>query len=115
MLKARFLLIGFLFAATSGVAQYTPDSSQLSVFKFRNIGPAGMSGRITSIAVVNRQPNIIYVGAASGGIWKSDNGGTAWQPIFDKADVGSIGALAIQQNNPAVVWAQSGCGVGRHW
>jgi photosystem II stability/assembly factor-like uncharacterized protein len=114
MLKARYLLIGFLFAATSGVAQYTPDSSQLSAFKFRNIGPAGMSGRITSIAVVNRQPSIIYAGAASGGIWKSDNGGTAWEPIFEKADVGSIGALAIQQNNPAVVWAGTGEGNPRN-
>lgn len=110
----RFLLVCAGTAAMNIVAQNTPDSTQLSVFRFRNIGPAGMSGRITSIAVVNKQTNIMYAGAASGGIWKSDNGGTAWQPVFDKADVGSIGSLAIQQSNPAVVWAGTGEGNPRN-
>ena len=115
MLNLRIVTGLFLFSAINAIAQpYTPDSLQLAAFKFRNVGPAGMSGRITSIAVVNKQPNTIYAGAASGGVWKSDNGGTAWKPIFDKAGVGSIGALAVQQSNPAVVWAGTGEGNPRN-
>lgn len=114
MFRTSLLGLGLFAASLFGQNTYTPDSLQLSAFRFRNIGPAGMSGRITSIAVVNKQPNIIYVGAASGGIWKSDNGGIAWQPIFDKADVGSIGALAVQQSNPSVIWAGTGEGNPRN-
>ena len=114
MSTMRFLIVCAASIAMNVMGQNAPDSSQLSVFRFRNVGPAGMSGRITTIAVVNKQPNIIYAGAASGGIWKSDNGGTAWKPIFDKADVGSIGAIAIPQGNPAVVWAGTGEGNPRN-
>ena len=72
----------------------------------RNIGPAATSGRITAIAVPHKNlynkpdRNTIYIGAASGGIWKSVNGGLSWAPIFDKMDVQSIGALAINPQNP---------------
>ena len=115
-LMIRTIAFAFVLGVSSLCAQtaYTPDSLQLSAFRFRNIGPAGMSGRITSLAVVNKQPHIIYAGAASGGIWKSDNGGVAWEPVFDRADVNSIGALAVQQSNPSVIWAGTGEGNPRN-
>lgn len=80
----------------------------------RNIGPAGMSGRITSIDVVRSNPDIMYVGAASGGVWKSTSGGINWEPIFDDQTTGSIGAVAIQQSNPSVVWVGTGEGNPRN-
>ena len=80
----------------------------------RSIGPAGMSGRVTSIDVVQDQPHIMYVGTASGGLWKSTSGGIDWDPIFDDQPVASIGAVAIDQSNPAVVWAGTGEGNPRN-
>ena len=80
----------------------------------RNIGPGGMSGRVTSIDVVNSNPDIMYVGTASGGLWKSTSGGIKWDPIFDKEITASIGAVAIQQSNPSVIWAGTGEGNPRN-
>ena len=82
--------------------------------KPRNIGPGGMSGRVTSIDVVESDPEIIYVGTASGGIWKSTSGGVKWEPIFEKELTASVGAVAIQQSNPSVVWAGTGEGNPRN-
>jgi len=86
----------------------------------RNLGPGAMSGRITSIAVPLKSPkgkmnrNTIYVGAASGGVWKSVNGGSSWKPIFDKQNVQSIGALAVDPNNPDIIWVGTGEGNPRN-
>ena len=66
----------------------------------RNIGPAGMSGRVTSIDVVLSNPEVIYVGTASGGVWRSKSGGIDWEPIFDEMPVASIGSVKVNQNNP---------------
>ncbi len=82
--------------------------------KPRNIGPGGMSGRVTTIDVVQSNPDIMYVGTASGGIWKSTSGGIKWQPIFEKEVTASIGAIAIQQSNPSVIWAGTGEGNPRN-
>ncbi len=71
---------------------------QFKNWKPRNIGPAGMSGRITTIDVVLDNPNIIYLGAASGGVWKTENGGNSWTPVFDEQPIQNIGAVAIQQS-----------------
>ena len=80
----------------------------------RNIGPGGMSGRVTAIDVVHNNPDIMYVGTASGGLWKSASGGIKWDPIFDKEVTGSIGAVAIQQSNPSVIWVGTGEGNPRN-
>ncbi|WP_088323063.1 WD40/YVTN/BNR-like repeat-containing protein [Polaribacter tangerinus] len=82
--------------------------------KPRNIGPGGMSGRVTAIDVVENNPEIMYVGTASGGIWKSTSGGIKWEPIFEKEVTASIGAVAIQQSNPSVIWAGTGEGNPRN-
>ena len=80
----------------------------------RNIGPGGMSGRVTAIDVVLSDPDVMYVGTASGGLWKSTSGGIKWDPIFDKELTASIGAVAIQQSNPSVIWVGTGEGNPRN-
>lgn len=82
--------------------------------KPRNIGPGGMSGRVTAIDVVLQNPDVMYVGTASGGLWKSTSGGIKWDPIFDDQPTGSIGAVAIQQSNPSVIWVGTGEGNPRN-
>ncbi|NLP57173.1 hypothetical protein [Lutibacter sp. B1] len=90
------------------------DLEKLKNIKPRSIGPAGMSGRITAVDVVNDSPEIIYVGSASGGLWKSESGGIDWKPIFDEQPVASIGAIAVQQSNPDVIWTGTGEGNPRN-
>ena len=80
----------------------------------RNIGPGGMSGRVTAIDAVHSNPDIMYVGTASGGLWKSTSGGIKWTPIFDKELTSSIGSVAIQQSNPSVIWVGTGEGNPRN-
>ena len=80
----------------------------------RNIGPGGMSGRVTAIDVVNENPDVMYVGTASGGLWKSNSGGITWQPVFNKEVTASIGAVEIQQSNPSVIWVGTGEGNPRN-
>ena len=87
---------------------------QFKNWKPRNIGPAGMSGRITTIDAVVSNPNTIYVGAASGGVWKTENGGHSWAPVFDDQPIQNIGSIAIQQNNPNIVWVGTGEGNPRN-
>ena len=74
----------------------------------RNVGPAGMSGRITAIDAVTDNPDIIYAGSASGGLWKSTSGGVTWKPVFENEATSSIGTVAIQQSNPSVIWVGTG-------
>ena len=76
--------------------------------EFRELGPATMGGRIDDFAVVESNPNIVYVGTASGGVWKTTNNGTTWEPIFDKESVSTIGDIAIAPSDPAVVWVGTG-------
>jgi photosystem II stability/assembly factor-like uncharacterized protein len=103
----------FLFCAITSFAQeISPE--WLTKTPARNIGPGGMSGRVTTIDVVNNTPDIIYVGTASGGVWKSMSGGIDWTPIFNDQLTASIGALAIQQSNPDVIWVGTGEGNPRN-
>ena len=90
------------------------DLSKLKKMYARSIGPAGMSGRVTSIDAVHSNPDIIYVGTASGGLWKSESGGVKWEPIFDDQKTLSIGAVAIYQNNPDIIWVGTGEGNPRN-
>lgn len=106
-------LLLLVFLPVLGMAQ-TPEFSLPENLKIRNIGPANMSGRITAIAASTQNPKLMYVGAASGGVWKSENGGTAWKPVFDNEPTQNIGALAIQQDNPQVVWVGTGEGNPRN-
>lgn len=107
------LLILLLFGSIVD-AQYTLDTKDFGAMKFRNIGPAGMSGRITAIDVDLSDKDIIYAGSASGGVWRSTNGGIQWEPIFDDVDVLSIGSIAIDQSNPSTIWVGTGEGNPRN-
>jgi photosystem II stability/assembly factor-like uncharacterized protein len=80
----------------------------------RSIGPGGMSGRITAIDVVLSDTDIMYAGTASGGLWKSSSAGITWEPIFDNQITASIGAVAVQQSNPDVIWVGTGEGNPRN-
>jgi photosystem II stability/assembly factor-like uncharacterized protein len=88
--------------------------SQLKNLKPRNIGPAGMSGRITAIDVVNSNQDTWYIGSASGGVWKTTNAGASWTPVFDEQPTLNIGSIAVQQSNPNVVWVGTGEGNPRN-
>src|SRR5205814_1288550 len=88
------------------------DSETISGLGARNIGSAAMSGRIAALAAVHEGARLtIYVGAASGGVWKSVNGGTTFKPVFDKQPAQSIGAVTIDPKNSKVVWV----GTGESW
>ena len=106
------VLFFLLFSTTASAQKISID--QFKNLKPRNIGPAGMSGRITTIDAVVANPNIVYVGAASGGVWKTENSGHSWKPVFDDQPILNIGAIAIQQSNPAVVWVGTGEGNPRN-
>ena len=87
---------------------------QFKSWKPRNIGPAGMSGRITAIDAVVADPNTIYLGAASGGVWKTINQGASWEAVFEEQPILNIGSIAIQQSNPSTVWVGTGEGNPRN-
>ena len=91
------------------------DEISLEAFKFRNIGPAFLSGRIADIAVHPDNDNVWYVAVGSGGVWKTENSGTTWSPIFDDQASYSTGCITIDPNDPARIWVGSGENVGgRH-
>src|SRR6266403_651667 len=88
---------------------YKFDAATVSGLPARNIGSATMSGRIAALDAVEQDGRItVFVGAASGGVWKSVNGGTTFKPVFDREDVESIGAVAIDPSNSKTVWVGSG-------
>ena len=87
---------------------------QFKNFKARSIGPAGMSGRVTSIDALQSNTDIVFLGTASGGVWKTENGGSSWLPVFDEQPLLNIGSVAIQQSNPSVVWVGTGEGNPRN-
>ena len=109
-----FSLVLTFFLLSTAVFSQKINIDDLDGLKIRNIGPAGMSGRVTAIDVDLSNPNIIFAGTASGGIWRSTNGGINWKPVFDDAPTQSIGAIAINQNNPAEIWAGTGEGNPRN-
>lgn len=108
ILSTTFLILaGWLLAQS-------PDFSQFEQIKARNIGPAGMSGRVTAIDVDLNNTSHILVGTASGGLWLSENRGISWKPIFDDVPVLSIGAVKINQSNPSEIWVGTGEGNPRN-
>src|SRR5215831_4926810 len=111
----RRLAVAAVLAGLLGVARIAllvaqsaqtlaPDSYK--ALRFRYIGPVG--NRVIAVAGIPGDSNTVYAGAASGGIWKTVDGGAHWTPIFDDQDVQSIGALAVAPTDPAIVWAGTG-------
>jgi photosystem II stability/assembly factor-like uncharacterized protein len=112
-MKNLLLIFNLVMACSISYAQPLPDSL-LKAFHIRSVGPAGMSGRITAIDVVLRDPAHIYIGSASGGVWESTDGGIDWKPIFDEQPTLAIGALKINQQNPKEIWVGTGEGNPRN-
>lgn len=104
--------IFILFGAQWASLQINPE--HFKEMKIRNIGPAGMSGRITAIDVDLQNPSRIFAGSASGGLWFSENGGISWKPVFDNEKTLAIGAVKINQNNPSEIWVGTGEGNPRN-
>jgi photosystem II stability/assembly factor-like uncharacterized protein len=86
----------------------SPNASPFDTLHFRQIGPASMSGRITDLAVYETNPAVYYVATAHGGVWKTTNNGTTFEGVFQTQGPLSIGAVAISQSNPDLVWVGSG-------
>ncbi|HEX2692908.1 MAG TPA: hypothetical protein VHL12_02540, partial [Gemmatimonadaceae bacterium] len=109
------------FAQSPRTAKTTPvafdaDSARLAELPWRSIGPAVTSGRVVDFAVPEgprsqigeRLGEIFYVASASGGVWKTVNGGTTWEPIFDHQTAASIGDIAVAPSNSEVIWVGTG-------
>ncbi|MEK9852163.1 MAG: glycosyl hydrolase, partial [Flavobacteriaceae bacterium] len=88
------------------------EKLNLAAFSFRNLGPAFLSGRIADIVFHPNNENIWYVAVGSGGVWKTDNAGTTWTPIFDDQPSYSTGCITLDPSNPEIVWVGSGENVG---
>jgi photosystem II stability/assembly factor-like uncharacterized protein len=100
---------GMLIAGIEARPADQPNvTEKLKSLELREIGPAVMGGRIDDFAVVESNPNIVFVGVASGGVWKTTNNGTTWTPVFDKEGVSTIGDIAIAPSDPSVVWVGTG-------
>jgi photosystem II stability/assembly factor-like uncharacterized protein len=111
-MKRITLLLGLVFLAVCAIAQERSPSgpSLFGSLRARQIGPATMSGRITSIEVPHSKPEVVWVGTASGGVWKSVSGGVTFRPVFDEHNL-SIGRIAVDQQHPDTVWV----GTGEPW
>ena len=109
---ALFALLASCLVAMPAAAQIV-DSSTISGLGMRNIGSAAMSGRVAAVAARTEKDGkvTVFVGAASGGVWKSQDGGTTFKPVFDREPVQSIGAITLDPTNPKVVWV----GTGESW
>jgi len=96
------------------MSELTPLSAQIlerdliKNFKYRAIGPTRQGGRYVDYAVVESKPQIYYAATASGGLWKTTNNGITFEPVFDYENVFSIGAVAVSQSNPDIVWVGTG-------
>jgi len=108
----------FAAALTSLVAP--PASAQdhggdaFAAMRAREIGPAGMSGRVSDVEVVLDDRNVIYVGGSTGGVFRSDDGGITWDPIFDDQSALGVGSISVFQPNPDIVWVGTGEGNPRN-
>ena len=117
------LFIGLLFVNLSfsqsrnkkNSKENTKDKISLGDLKLRNIGPAFLSGRIADIAIHPDDNDTWYVAVGSGGVWKTENSGTTWQPLFDKENSYSTGSVTIDPSNTNIIWVGTGENVGgRH-
>ena len=122
MSRRSFALTLLLLVAVTALAAQQPsppprDSGSvvnqstdplLRELRYRSIGPASMGGRVDDIEAVESDPFTVYVGFATGGLWKTTNNGTTWTPLFDEQAVSSIGDVAIAPSNPSVIYVGTG-------
>src|SRR5882672_9404089 len=101
-------LLAIMAIPAASFAQTKVDETVLKNLQWRSIGPAIMGGRIDDIAMVESNPSTFYVGAATGGLWKTVNNGTTFEPLFDEQGSTSIGDIAIAPSDPNIVWVGTG-------
>jgi photosystem II stability/assembly factor-like uncharacterized protein len=113
LFRLACLLAGVACILTASAQQAIKfDAATISGLPIRNIGSATMSGRVAAVDAIEKDGRItVFAGAASGGVWKSVNGGTTFKPVFDRESVQSIGAVTIDKSNPSIVWV----GTGEAW
>ncbi|MFC1554701.1 WD40/YVTN/BNR-like repeat-containing protein [candidate division KSB1 bacterium] len=116
--KGRFFVLGILvltilMVSNIAIAQMD-DSGIANTFRFRNIGPANMVGRITDVEALDDNYATVYIGAAAGGIWKSTNAGVNWTHLFNSESTASIGDIAIYQKDPNIIYVGTGEGNTRN-
>lgn len=104
------LWILFLLTAhcAAAAAEGPIDAKLLERLEWRSIGPANMGGRTADVEGVPGNPNLVYVATASGGLWKTANGGVTWKPIFERQNTISLGDIALDPSSPNVIWAGTG-------
>jgi photosystem II stability/assembly factor-like uncharacterized protein len=110
-MRSAFVLTSLLLiipAAPAHAQAVHPDTTILSAFPWRSVGPANMSGRVSAVLGNPRNPKEILVGFASGGLWRTVNAGTTWTPVFDHEKVSTVSALAMAPGDTSVVWAGTG-------
>src|SRR5437660_9183579 len=111
--RVASIILGFLlltFVPQTSAQQFNPD-----LFKslhWRSIGP-GRGGRVRALAGVPSQPNVFYMAQVNGGVWKTDDYGRTWNPIFDDQPTGSVGSIAIAPSDPNIIYVGSGEGLQR--
>jgi len=110
-LMRRLLMLYIAVLVLCGAA---PQPDPLSQLRFRNVGPQVSGGRLGAVAGTDADSSLYYAGAAGGGVWKTTNAGQSWLPVFDKQDVQSIGAIAIDPSNVNVLWVGTGEGAPRN-
>jgi photosystem II stability/assembly factor-like uncharacterized protein len=117
-LRTALLLVWLAVPAADLAAQKADarlGETSYDALRFRNIGPAINGGRIADIAIHPDDGSVWYVAVGSGGVWKTENAGTTWQPIFDSQSSYSIGSIVLDPSNPATVWVGTGENIGgRH-
>ncbi|MEM7662859.1 MAG: glycosyl hydrolase [Pseudomonadota bacterium] len=115
LFSVTFFAVTLLFGGSAACSQ-SADTEELDplssptfeAFGLRNIGPAFMSGRIADIAIVQDDPATWYVGVGSGGVWKTENAGTTWTPLFDDQSSYSIGSIGLDPSDPNRIWVGTG-------
>ena len=105
--RSRCLVVVCLLAAAGPLGSQPYDPSLLSGLRWRMVGPF-RGGRSVTATGVPGEPNRFYFGAVGGGVWRSDNAGRTWEPVFDGQPVASIGAIAVAPSDPNVIYAGSG-------
>src|SRR5437762_2418256 len=111
--RVASIILGFLLLTF--VSQTSAQQFSLDLFKslhWRSIGP-GRGGRVRALAGVPSQPNVFYMAQVNGGVWKTDDYGRTWNPIFDDQPTGSVGSIAIAPSDPNIIYVGSGEGLQR--
>src|SRR5438552_14263644 len=101
--------IGLGLLARAAAAQSAPPDIS-SAMHWRSIGPT-RAGRARALAGVPSQPNVFYIGFDNGGMWRSTDYGSTWEPLFDREPTGSIGAIAVAPSNPDILYVGTGAGI----